>query len=192
MTLPRSPTGVAYWPDASTHESVPPPGRHGLLVRAALFLALFALMQSLYAGARGTWVERLVIDHMTVRTAVALIDAFDPAVGVEAVGSRLRAPGGGINVLNGCEGIDVVFLLASALLVGPLSWRHRLTGLLIGGSLVFVLNQARVLALFYAFRSDKALFDLLHGIVAPLLLVVATGAFFAVWLARHGKAAASP
>lgn len=163
-----------------------PAPQRGMLARAAIFLALFAFMQSLYSAARDTWVERLVIDQMTVKTAAWLIDTADPTIGVMPVGSRLRAPGGGINVLNGCEGIEVVFLIASAMLVAPLSWRKRLLGFLVGGLLVFALNQVRVLALFYAFRSDKALFDMLHGVVAPLLLILAVAAFFVVWLDRYG------
>jgi exosortase/archaeosortase family protein len=187
MTLPRSATGVPYRRDASGSAAPPPPdARLGLLGRAMLFLLLFALMQAVYGSARGTWIERLVIDRMTVETAAWLIDTFDPAVHVEAAGPRLRAPGGGLNVLNGCEGTEVVFLMVSAMLVAPLAWRRRLLGLVTGTLLVFTLNQARVLALFYAFRSDRGLFDMLHGVVAPLLLILAAAAFFVVWLDRSG------
>jgi exosortase/archaeosortase family protein len=182
MTLPVSSTGVPYLPDATQvpgHTSRP---RLGLLARTILYLVIFAALQSLYATTQGTWVEHLVIDRMTVGTAARLIDALDPALGVTADGSRLRAPGGGINILNGCEGTEVVFLLASAMLVAPMTWRRRLLGVAVGTTLVFALNQLRVLTLFYAFRSDRALFDTLHGFVAPLVLIAVTGAFFMVWV----------
>lgn len=159
--------------------------RRATLWRLVFFLAVFATLQGLYEAAKGGWVERLVIDHATVQTAAWLIDTVDPSVGVESAGPRLRAPGGGINVLNGCEGTEAVFLMVAAMLVAPLSLRARLTGLLAGTLVVFVLNQARVVALFYAFRSDKAVFDMLHGIVAPLLLIIAASAFFVVWLNCH-------
>jgi hypothetical protein len=45
-----------------------------------------------------------------------------------------------------------------------------------------VLNQARVIALVLAASHDRALFDLLHGTVLPLVLVAAVGAFFLGWL----------
>lgn len=186
MALQRSSTGVPYWPDASAPTEPPPSDtRRSMLRRAVLFLLLFALMQTLYGATRGTWLERVVIDQMTVQTAARLIDIVSPAVSVKAVGSRLRAPGGGINVLNGCEGTDVMFLMACAMLVAPLAWRHRMIGLVIGGFMVFALNQIRILALFYAFRSDKALFDLLHGVIAPVLLIMAIAAFFAFWMDRY-------
>lgn len=167
--------------------STPPPSPSslspsGLLWRVALFLTLFVAAQTLYSLADDTWVERLVIDHLTVQTAALAIDRIDPAAQVQAVGSRLQAPGGGINVLNGCEGTDVLFLMMAAMLVAPLTWRRRAMGLAIGAVLVFALNQVRVLTLFYAFRTNRELFDMLHGIVAPLLLIFAVTAFFIIWL----------
>jgi exosortase/archaeosortase family protein len=163
-----------------------------MLWRLVFFLAVFATLQGLYEAAKGSWVERLVIDHATVQTAAWLIDTVDPSVGVTPAGPRLRAPGGGINILNGCEGTEAVFLMIAAMLVAPLPLRARLGGLLAGTLVVFVLNQARVVALFYAFRSDKAVFDMLHGIVGPLLLIITAAAFFVIWLNRYASPDIAP
>jgi exosortase/archaeosortase family protein len=151
-----------------------------------LFGAVFVLLQAGYGALRGTWVERLAIDTLTVQSAAWLIRTLTPEVAVQAVGTRLKAPGGGINIINGCEGTEVLFLLIAAFASAQLPWRARLGGLLAGTLLVFVLNQGRILALFYAYRSDKPLFDLLHGMVAPLLLIALSALFFMVWLERYG------
>ncbi len=58
--------------------------------------------------------------------------------------------------------------------------------MLAGTLLVFVLNLGRILTLFYAYRSDKRWFDLLHGTVAPLLPIALSALFFLFWLERHG------
>lgn len=152
--------------------------------RLVWFALLFAVLQGAYGRAAGTAVERFVVDQITVGTAGWIVATLDPEAGVRVAGSRLSAPGGGINVLNGCEGTDVAFLLTAALFAAPLSWTRRAAGLAAGLALLFVLNQARVIALFYAVRAAPGWFDLLHGLVAPLLLVIATGAFFALWLGR--------
>jgi exosortase/archaeosortase family protein len=144
-------------------------------------------MQGLYSASKGTSVERFVIDFATVKTAAHLINTVDSSVKITPNGSRLTALGGGITVLNGCEGIDVLFLMISAMLVAPQSWRARVGGILVGSAFIFAMNQARIVGLFYAFRSDKAVFDILHGTVTPLLLIVAAVAFFAVWLNRNGS-----
>ena len=101
---------------------------------------------------------------------------------IVAVGSHLQSPQASINVLFGCEGTDVLMVLAAALLVSPVRWKDRLAGLLAGTLTVFLLNQARVLALFFALRSHRIWFGPIHGLIAPLFVVALVTAFFLFWL----------
>jgi exosortase family protein XrtM len=183
--------GVPYLSDAS---QAPPPeaaaARHPWRAGLAFVLA-FLVLQILWSQAKDTALERLWIDTATVKTAVALIGFVAPELQPTAQGSRIKAPGGGINVLNGCEGTDILFLLAAAFLAFPMPWRRRLAGLGLGLVLVFLLNQARILALFYAYRSDRALFDLLHGIVAPIVLIAFAAAYFYAWVYQERLAEAA-
>lgn len=191
MSRVRYSNGIAYLPDASepTAAEAPEPRRPWLT--GLVFVLAFLALQTLWGHAKGSALERLWIDTATVKTAVALIDLFSPEVQASAQGSRIKAPGGGINVLNGCEGTDVLFLLAAAFVAFPMPWRSRLAGLGIGLVLVFVLNEVRILALFHAFRSDRALFDLLHGLVAPIVLIAAAAAYFYAWAYRERLAEAT-
>jgi len=152
-----------------------------MLFRGGAFLAIFAMLQGFWRGARGSWLERGVIDDLTVGSAVSIINFITPAVQAVADGSRIRAPGGGINILNGCEGIEIIFLLVAALCVFPATLRQRFFGILTGTLFVFALNQVRILALFYAYRADKALFGLLHGTVAPVAMIAFSVVFLLMW-----------
>jgi len=154
------------------------------LLRGVAFVLLFMVLQACWEAARGSWTERLWVHELTVRSASALINLVTPQVQAVAQGARIVAPGGGLNVLFGCEGTDVLFLLAAAFAVFPLPAKVRMRGLLSGLIWVFMLNQLRIVALFYAFRSDRGLFDLLHTTAAPLLMIVLTGLFFHFWLKR--------
>lgn len=171
-------------PDPSPSVSPQPPGRRAQAVRLALFVAVFFALHLSYGMAAGSAVERWVIKQATVRAGADILNLLWPALDVQAVGPRLVSAQVRLNVLNGCEGTDVLFLLLAGIAVAPVSLRWRLVGLAIGLPLVFVLNQARLIALFHALRHDTALFGLLHGTVAPLLLVAAIGLFFAWWLGR--------
>ncbi len=164
----------------------------GLLVRAFAFVLTFMALQAGWEAARGSWLERLWVHDLTVSSATLLINQLTPEVHAVAKGARITAPGGGLNVLFGCEGTDAVFLLTAALLVFPMSVRARFTGLLAGLVWVFALNQVRIVALFYAFRADAGLFDLLHTAAAPLLMVVLTGLFFHLWLLHAGSRSSAP
>lgn len=154
-------------------------------VLAVFFISLFAIMQYGWSNARNTPVERLVIDEATARPAAWLINRITPEIRVQASGSHLKAPGGGIYLLNGCDGMDVIFLLVAAMLIAPISVQWRLLGALIGIGMVYVCNQLRILALFYAYRTDGSLFDLLHGTITPILLVLVATGFYVIWLGGH-------
>lgn len=164
----------------------------GAVWRIAAFAGLFVALQWSYGRAGGSALERLVIEDLTVRPAVAVLGLGWPELSARAAGSRIVSPAASINVLNGCEGTDIAFLLIAGMVVAPLAWRWRLAGLLAGLPLVFVLNQLRVLALFHALRTDPSWFERLHGIVAPLVLVLAVGLFFFFWLERFAPAAGAP
>jgi exosortase family protein XrtM len=165
-----------------------PPVRTGsplraFLPRALVFLTVFALLQLGWQGVRGTAIQDFVVHEATVRPAAFLVRTLTPAVRAQAVDDSLQAPGGGIRVVNGCEGTEVLFLLIAGFVVAPIAWRSRVTGFLAGIVVVFALNQARILALFYAFRRDPALFDLLHTTVTPIAVVLLLCAYFYAWLA---------
>lgn len=183
MPIRLSPTGIPYFDDGSAATSSTP-DRRTLGQSLVIFLAVFIAMQALWHWAENSIVERLLVDHATVKPAAVLVNLLTPDVRATAIGTRLSAPGGGINILNGCEGAEVAFLLLAGFLAVRLPWRSRLMGLLTGGLLIYGLNQVRILALFYAYRTNQALFDALHGMVAPVILIAATGLFFHLWVNR--------
>lgn len=168
-------------PAGTPGEAQPPagaPAPRRLWPLALRFLLVLAALQFAWSAARGTMVERLVIDQATVGCAVKLIHLVNPDLPVQGEGSRIVAPGGGVNILNGCEGTEVWFLLLAALATGTLSARIALLGGLAGTVLVFVLNQIRVVVLFFSYRDDHVLFDRIHGLYAPLALVLLILLFF--------------
>lgn len=150
-----------------------------------IFLAVFFALQYAWEMSRGSPIERAVIDHATVAPAAWLIDSLWPGQGIRAEGHRLVSPHGRLNVLNGCEGLETLFLLVAAVLAYPFPWRARLAGLLLGTLLVYGLNQARLVLLWHAFQQDRALFGLLHGTVLPLAMVALCLLGFLWFVARH-------
>lgn len=183
-------TGLKRRPARLAGALPPPAGRpidtgSFTVARALAGLLLFTLLQLAWQGLQGSRVERVVLGAGVVGPAVWAVNTLTPQVHARAGERALLAPGGGLHIVNGCEGLEALFLLGSAVLVCPLGWRARLRGLLLGTGIVFLLNQARVLVLFYAWRHSPQRFDLLHGSVAPIAVVLAVCAFFAAWL--HGE-----
>ncbi|WP_018079027.1 hypothetical protein [Thiobacillus denitrificans] len=175
---------LSYLPDGQC-DNEPPQTPYPLWLSLVIFLGMFAMLQWVWSESRDTWVERLVIHEATVKPAAALVQVITPEVNARPVAASIKASGGGLNILNGCEGTEVMFLLIAAFAAVNLGWRRKLIGLALGLGLVFVLNQARILALFYAFRNERSLFDVLHTTVLPAVLIAAVALYFYAVLHRR-------
>jgi exosortase family protein XrtM len=155
-----------------------------IAIRAAGFVALFAALQALWQCAADTPAGRQVIEQGLVAPAAGLIDVVTPQVHVRATGRTLLASGGGINVVNGCDGMESLFLLLAAFAVAPMAWRPRIVGALLGIPIVYLVNQARIVALFYGHRGQPSLFHLFHSLVAPILMVLVIVGYYLVCIDR--------
>ena len=161
------------------------PFLRGKELRFALaFLLAFFLLQYGYSASRGTAFEHLVIDVATVRPSVAVINLIAPLEQAQATGHRIVSPLGGLSILNGCEGTESIFLLLAAIAAFTAPWKHKLKGALLGTLFVYVLNQGRIVSLYFAAHYDRHWFDLLHGYVAPTLIIVLACVFFLWWASR--------
>lgn len=155
---------------------------------AVAFMLLFSGLQYGYTLCRGTPLEHLVIDTLTVRPAAFLINLIAPLEHVQAMGHSLISPSARLNVLNGCEGVESILLVVSALLAYTLPWATRICGALLAAGLLYALNQVRLAVLYFtASRHDHA-FILIHGYVGPTLVIAVGALFFFWWVSRHPAA----
>jgi len=157
-------------------------GRHFGLRFAALFLTLFILASLAWSSAQGTALERLIIEHATVATSARLIAWIAPEESVRAEGARLVSPRVRLSVLNGCDGTESVLLLASAVLAFPVAWRRKPVGVLVVTSGAFVLNQVRLVGLYFLLRNRPEWFEAVHSYIAPVLIIVFGSVLFMAWL----------
>lgn len=131
--------------------------------------------------AEGTAFERVLIDQATVGVAAALTGLVFPADTVRADGYTIVSSRVRLSVLRGCEGTEVMFLVAAAALAFPASWRSRAFALICGLTLAYTLNQLRIVMLYYTVRDARRYFELAHGYVAPTVLVAVVALFFWWW-----------
>jgi exosortase family protein XrtM len=168
------------------------PLRFPFLARVLVFVAVFGALQLCWEASRGGSFEWMVIHDVTVQPASWLVNVLTPDAHASARKFTLSAGGGGINIINGCEGTEALFLLIAAFVVAPMSWRSRMAGLLLGVPVVFAVNQARILVLFYAYRYERSWFDPLHATVTPVVVILLIALYFYVWLARTARPPSAP
>lgn len=179
--------GIDYWPDATDWHNIPTPTPEppSLVVKALLFLLVFAVLQVSWLFLRDNTFGHFIRGDLTVKPAVMLINSLSPQIHAKAYGNQILAAGGGLVVKLGCEGLEALFILIAALATAPLPRKAILNGIAFGTLFIYTFNQLRILGLFYAYRADKPLFHFLHGTIAPLVLIVLAGLFFHWWLVNH-------
>lgn len=155
---------------------------HRAIPFALLFLFIFSSLHFLYSNTRDTLIEDLLIDSVTVAPGVWIINLFTPDVAAQAVGPKIKSSKGSLTVLNGCEGFETIFLLVAAILAYKSSWLNKLKGVLLGTLMIYLLNQVRIVSLFYLFLSDRKLFNLVHGYIGPAIIILIGSLFFMGWI----------
>jgi len=153
-----------------------------LLRMAILFFVVFCILHFAYQSAAGTVVEKVIIDMATVRPSAFFINLLNSNEHVFAHGHRLVSPYVRLSVLNGCEGTESLFLIIAAILAFKARWRDKLAGLLLGAIVIYLANQWRIVALYFALRHDRELFSALHGYIAPVLIIAIGCLFYLVWI----------
>ncbi len=146
---------------------------------AALFLFVFFLLQTAYSASSAA--RHAVIDVLTVMPSAAIIDLIDPESNAVPAGHRIVSPQGSLSILNGCEGTETFFLLSAAMLAFSAGWKRKMSGIVSGLIVVYLLNQCRIISLFFAARENHEWFDLLHGYVAPTLIIALSAIYFLWW-----------
>ena len=148
---------------------------------ALLFLFTFCVLQYAYSSSRDGLVGHFVIDFATIYPSTALVNFLAPGEQAIASAQRILSPQGSISVLNGCEGTETLFLLIAAIIAFRAPWKNKLKGILLGTILVYCLNQARIVTLFFAAQENRKWFDMIHGYIAPSLIIVLSSLYFLWW-----------
>lgn len=146
------------------------------------FLCLFILLQQIWLQISNTdlgawWINDVITQAL--RWTITWIQT-EP---VSVMGSMVVGAHVSMNIANGCDGMDMMLMLVSALFSSTLSLKHKLLGSLCGLIFLFLINQLRLLLLFYVVQHHRDHFMFIHGILAPLLILGVTGIFYAWWLA---------
>jgi len=112
-------------------------------------------------------------------SSATLIHLFDSDVISQGDIIRNSVTGFSIQVVRGCNAIDVVLILLSALLAFRATWKHKLVGFVAGFAAIQALNLVRIISLFYLGQWNKIWFEWFHLYLWQALIVLDA---FVVWL----------
>jgi len=106
----------------------------------------------------------------------------------------IHPPSGmGVEMKDGCNGVNVTLLLSAALIAFPVSWPQRLKGLLLGTIAIQSVNIVRFISLFYLLPYNRPLFDFAHDYLWESLIMLDALVVFWIWVygIRRSKSVAA-
>jgi len=103
---------------------------------------------------------------------------------VEVAGTVIRSSRFGVNINNGCNGVEAMLILLASIVAFPASAKARAIGLILGAIVVQLLNAIRIVTLYLLGAYQPRLFDMFHTAVWQILVILCAIAFFLFWSAR--------
>lgn len=88
------------------------------------------------------------------------------------VGDTLGYSNFSISIKNGCDAIEATALLICGILVYPSKLIHKGIGILVGLSVLIIINLFRIISLFFNGIYTPGIFDLMHSGVWQVLFII--------------------
>lgn len=152
---------------------------------ARFFLLFIALLVTLFSLRISTFGHDYVTEPFTfvlARISAFLIKLWDKGVSSEGVEIWNSARDFGVGIAPGCDGIEAVIILVSAIVAFPSPWKHKLVGIVLGFLAIQSLNIVRIISLFYMGQWNQTLFDWFHLYLWQALIVLDALAVWLIWL----------
>ncbi|WP_347986277.1 exosortase family protein XrtM [Methylomonas sp. AM2-LC] len=146
-----------------------------------LFVACYVLLDYSYFKIPVDVFINVIYYQGVVRVCADVINLIAPQEQVSAMHNHLLSSKADLEIVNGCDGAGVIFLLISAILVFPATIYRKLSGLFFGVGLIYVINLVRIATLYFTFAYQPAWFTLVHTYLAPTLMVIMASTYFAWW-----------
>lgn len=153
------------------------PGVKYLLTFGIVALALFSVLSTPWADKGFTQ----PFTRMLVDLSAALIAPFDSRVVAEGDILRFNDGRGAVQVLAGCNAVEVCALLVAAILAFPGRLRDGLIGAAVGVLALQVVNLGRIISLLYLSRGSEHLFDFFHAYVWDAMIGLEGLLIFFFW-----------
>jgi len=127
--------------------------------------------------------------------SVGLVRFFDDNVLAYGNVIQDQASGFGVRIERGCNGVEAVIILFSAIFAFPAPLKYKMIGVGIGFIAIQALNLVRIISLFYLGQWNQTAFEWFHLYLWQALIILDALVVWLIWLRRlprHFQAQAVP
>ncbi len=155
-------------------------GRNGYIIWSALLFGVYLSVFFAFLTSRFGQVQFIEpFTHVLGLCTSFFLNIFGIATrvdGVHVIGETFS-----VQISNGCNGVYVTALVSAAILATPASWMHRVLGVALAASAIYVINLIRSTSLFIIGDLKYEWFDFAHVYFWQTVVVLATLAIFLAW-----------
>ncbi|MGE0859306.1 MAG: exosortase family protein XrtM [Gammaproteobacteria bacterium] len=153
-----------------------------------VFGAAYLVLHVAYLQVPTSFLVEVAYRYAIVQPAAVIVAWLAPGEAVQVIDNQLRSAHAVLEIVRGCDGAGLLFLLVAAIVAVDASPGRKLAGALGGGVMVFALNELRIVGLYFIAAHHHTLFVPLHVYFIPMLEILACAAYFAWWLNRWSPA----
>jgi exosortase H (IPTLxxWG-CTERM-specific) len=114
--------------------------------------------------------------------SVWLIQGFDDNVVAVSNVIRDKTTGFGVRIERGCNGVEALIILFSAIFAFPAPFRSKIIGFVIGFFAIQGLNLVRIVSLFYLGQWNQVAFEWFHLYLWQALIILDALVVWLIWL----------
>ncbi len=143
------------------------------------FAAFFIAGQALFFLVR-PHTEHILVHILNAKASSLIINTLTPGEKTISDGAEIRSGGLSITIEKGCEGIEGIILFVAAIAAYHGRGREKLIGALAGIAAIYFFNLARIVSLYYIFKYQPGLFDIMHIFVGQTVIIFISTVMFLV------------
>jgi len=150
------------------------------------FVALFAVFMGLfYVVDAIPYVKNTIFPaylRLNAQASGGIISIFEDSTNV--VGESISSPRYSLSIARGCDAVEPSALFVAGVLAFPAALLSKLPGLLIGTFCLMVINQIRIISLFYVGIYWPKAFHIMHVDVWQAVFIFLAILFWTLWALR--------
>ena len=124
----------------------------------------------------------LPFTSMIADISVWIVQGFDENVIATGNVIRDKVSGFGVRIERGCNGLEAVIILFSAMFAFPAPFKNKLIGFVIGFFAIQLLNLVRIISLYYLGQWNYTAFEWFHLYLWQALIILDALVVWLIWL----------
>jgi len=151
----------------------------------AFFPIVFIILNYIYFMVPDLFLTKFVYHNFIVTVSSTIINLFSSIeTATLAIDNKLISNHTTLVIVRGCDGAGATFLLMAAILSFPASIKNKLLGLIGSIVLIYVINQFRLVGLYFIVVYKYDWFQIVHIYLAPTIIIIINCIFFLWWMKK--------